>query len=337
MAFAVSTMAQHKGMKTYSNEKYQYAVNIPESFGGMGESPAGDGQTFVSLDGENHIQVYGGYNAQTLFGTTFDEEYDAELKKLNDRHVELLDQGTMDDPDGEFDDAFVLVYLEDGLYHYRRTVWWRDRFATVEIVFYKEDKADFDNLLIDRILYSLGPDDDSVLTESEKVLGWHDSDAEVNVYKSDGKPTIGDFFLSFAASYQTPIMMMALEKLNDPSFNDEDIHEWVLDKKNGYLKLVMVSNKSYWVEACYWNCDNGHKLFVVNLNAPSQVLLPFDYDPVTNLLTPVHDTFQMLKNHTDLVAQLPRQGKDIILRPRDNFDKVSGYLKWRGNGFELVK
>ena len=336
-----SLFAQPKGMKTYTNEKYEYSINLPENFNGMGEATSGDGQTFVSPDGDIHVQVYGGYNAQNLFGTSIVSEYNAKLDELRGRKVEILDFGMEDDPDGVFADGYEMQYIEDGLYYFLRTVWWGERYATVLFWCYKDDKDKLneDEPYIDRIVYSLGPDDGTRITEAEEVLGWYHGEGWTNVYKSGAKPNISDLFLGFATSYQTSITMIAMELLNDPKYRDmdEDITDWVLDKKNGYLKLALEDFQPYWLEACYWNCDNGHQLFVVNYNAPNQVLLPFDYDPSKEILTPVPEIFKMLVGKNNVIAELPRQGKNITLRPADDLQKTAGQLTWNGKGFTLLK
>ena len=336
-----SLFAQPKGMKTYTNEKYEYSINLPENFNGMGEATSGDGQTFVSPDGDIHVQVYGGYNAQNLFGTSIVSEYNAKLDELRGRKVEILDFGMEDDPDGVFADGYEMQYIEDGLYYFLRTVWWGERYATVLFWCYKDDKDKLneDEPYIDRIVYSLGPDDGTRITEAEEVLGWYHGEGWTNVYKSGAKPNISDLFLGFATSYQTSITMIAMELLNDPKYRDmdEDITDWVLDKKNGYLKLALEDFQPYWLEACYWNCDNGHQLFVVNYNAPNQVLLPFDYDPAKEILTPVPEIFKMLADKNNVIAELPRQGKNITLRPADDLQKIAGQLTWNGKGFTLLK
>ena len=336
-----SLFAQPKGMKTYTNEKYEYSINLPENFNCMGEATSGDGQTFVSPDGDIHVQVYGGYNAQNLFGTSIVSEYNAKLDELRGRKVEILDFGMEDDPDGVFADGYEMQYIEDGLYYFLRTVWWDERYATVLFWCYKDDKDKLneDEPYIDRIVYSLGPDDGIRITEAEEVLGWYHGEGWTHVYKSGAKPNISDFFTGFATSYQTPLTMLALELINNPKLFDEndEIDEWVVDKKNGYIKLGMVGDEPYWFEACYWNMDNDHQLFVVNYNAPNQVLLPFDYDPAENIMNPAPETFKMLANQPNLRARLPRQGKNITLFYDDDSNKEAPLLQWNGHGFDLIK
>lgn len=144
-------------MKEYQNKKYEYFFYYPKDFNGMGESDSEDGQTFVSADGENHIQVYGGYNAQVLFGTSFPNAYKDKTKKLQSQKAKILTKESMNDPDGGFDNAYVLSYLQDGLYHYVRTIWWGDYSATVDFTIYQEDRETYDDEFIYNVIYSLCP------------------------------------------------------------------------------------------------------------------------------------------------------------------------------------
>lgn len=343
IAMAGSLFAQPKGYHSYWNEKYDFSILIPDDFNGMGESESGDGQTFVSPDGDTHIQVYGGYNAQTIFGTSFDDEYQSVLKKLNDRKVKILDQGTADDPDEEFDVSYVIQYVEDGLYHVLRSVWWGERYATVDFWCYLEDKARYEEGPgIDIVVYSLGPDDGTRKSESDQVRGWcSGDDYYLNVYvdgtleKQGKQPTVEDMVLSFAVSNQTPMTMVVMDKINDPAFEDEDIAEWILDKENNYMKIQMVSDSDYWLEACLWDKDNGHKLFVVNYNAPNQVLLCFDYDPKEQVLYPDNTTLYLLQHMPKAIVRLPRQGKTMDIYYYKDLSKVVKRLTWNGKGFVL--
>lgn len=345
LTFTVGLFGQPKGYKYYVNEKYQYAILIPNSFGGMGESESGDGQVFVSPDGDTHLRVFGGFNAETLLGTSFDEEYQAKLKELTDRKVELLSQGTMDDPDEDFDLGYYFEYVEDGLYHALRSIWWGDRFATAEFWCYQKDKERFNkegSLDSDVVLYSLAPQDRFFLSEADRVRTWCSSDDYfLNVYvdgttESKGKqPSIEDFFLSFAVSNQTPLTMVAMEKINDPEYEDEDIAEWILDKENGYLLLQLVSDGDYWVEACSWDKDNGHKLFLVNYHAPNQALICFDYDPEKQMLHTDQQTLRLLQNLPKAVVELPREGQTIDVYYYKDLSKPVKRLTWNGKGFQV--
>lgn len=343
IAMAGSLFAQPKGYHSYWNEKYDFSILIPDAFNGMGESESGDGQTFVSPDGDTHIQVYGGYNAQTIFGMSFDDEYQSVLKKLNDRKVKILDQGTADDPYEEFDVSYVIQYVEDGLYHVLRSVWWGERYATVDFWCYLEDKARYDEGPgIDVVVYSLGPDDGTRKSESDQVRGWcSGDDYYLNVYvdgtleKQGKQPNIEELFLSFAVSNQTPLTMTGLELINHPELKIEDVDEWIVDNENNYLTLRLVSDSDYWLEACSWDKDNGHKLFVVNYNAPNQVLLCFDYDPKEQVLYPDHKTLGLLQHMPKAIVRLPRQGKTMDVYYYKDLSKVVKRLTWNGKGFVL--
>ncbi len=348
MALTLTTglFAQPKGYKSYTNEKYQYSVLIPDNFGGMGESELGDGQIFVSPDGETHIRAFGGYNAQTIFGTSFNEEYQSKLQELKDRKVELLETGTADDPDEQFDWAYYFYYIEDGLYHVLRTVWWNDFFATAEFWCYQDDRAQYEEKgMVDVVVYSIGPDDGTGQSESDQVFGWFSNDdMYINVYvdgtldaPKEARPVVQDFFHSFATSFQTPLTLLGLEKVNDPAFDSEEITEWVLDNKNNYFTMLLVSDSDYWMEACVFDKDNGHKLFVVNYNAPDQALMCFDYNPKEQIAYADPQTLQLLQQLPKAIVRLPRQGKTMEVYYYKDLSKPVGHLTWNGNGFNFTQ
>ena len=339
-------VAQPEGYKSYRNEKYEYSILIPSNFNGMGESESGDGQVFVSPDGDTHIRVFGGYNSQTLLGTSFDEEFQAAVKQLKDRKVKLLDTGTADDPDEEFDWAYVISYVEDGLYHALRSVWWGDHFATADFWCYEADKAFYvEKGAIDAIVYSLGPDDGNFHAESDKVFGWYSNeDMYINVpvdrtldVPKETRPVVEDFFLGFATSFQTPLTLLGLEKVNDPAFDSDEIVDWVLDNKNNFFTMQLVSDWDYWMEACVFDKDNGHKLFVVNYNAPNQALMCFDYNPENQIANADYQTLKLLQDMPKAIVRLPRQGKTMEVYYYKDLSKPVCHLTWNGHGFEMKR
>lgn len=341
LTFTASLFAQPKGYYSYRNEKYEYSVLIPDAFDGMGESASGDGQTFVSPDGDAHLQAYGGYNAQTLLGTSFDEEFQSKLQELKNRKVNLLDQGTMDDPDGEFDLAYVIKYVEDGLFHALRTIWWDDHFATVAFWCYQDDWAQYEETgCVDGVLYSLWPDDGMRLSEADKVSEWAaPEDCFIHVYPdgAGAQPNIKNFFHGFATSFQTNLTMAGLNKIGNPDYNDEEIAEWILDNQNNYMTLQLVSNEDYWMEACVFDKENGHKLFVVNYHAPNQRLLCFDYNPEQQTASVDHQTLELLQRMPKAIVRLPRQGTTMDVYYYKDLSKPVGHLTWNGHGFDFTQ
>lgn len=342
MMLTISVFAQPEGFKVYVNEKYQYSVLIPENFGGMGESESGDGQIFVSPDGDAHIQVYGGYNAMTLFGTSFDEEYQSTLKKFKDRKVKDLKSGTSNDPADDFDASYYIEYVEDGLYHCIHTIWWDDLSATADFWCYLDDKALYEEgTVFNIVVSSLSPAEGYYQSESEEVLDWYYSDDyALNVYvngtldfNEGEQPNIEDLFVSYATVFQTMLTILGLDIINDPGYEFEEIDEWVLDHKNNYVCLRLVSDSDYWMEACSLDKDNGHKLFVVNYNAPNQALMCFDYDPTDRLLYPDYQTLQPLQELIEAIVRLPREGKTIDVYYYKDLSKVVNRLTWNGKCF----
>ena len=99
----------------------------------------------------------------------------------------------------------------------------------------------------------------------------------------------------------------------------------------------LVNDSDYWLEACSWDKDNGHKLFLINYNAPNQVLLCFDYDPKEQVLYPDHTTLQLLQDMPKAIVRLPHQGKIMDIYYYKDLSKVVSRLSWNGKRFDLIK
>ena len=331
-------MAQDEGfyMSAYHNDRFHYSLDYPSEFNIMEESGNGDGATFVSEEG-NRIRVYGGFNAQTLLGTSFLEEYNAQKQQFLDRQGTLTETDCMEHPFEGIDGFYILIGMDQSLRYYRRTIWWDDKFATVEFTFSPESAEQYKDDLAYLTIYNLMPGWSPLFGyEYEEVRQWYVDGNTFTIFDEIAKPNIGDLFMAFANQYGSNVMMTAHEKiLGVPDMYEDDIAEWIYDVKNGYLCLRMVSDFDKWVEACFWNMDNGHQLFVVNHNVPDQLLMAFDYDPATHEARVAPDVFNMLE--PKLVVRLPRKGKNIALYNPDNLSKVVNHLLWSGHGFKLEK
>lgn len=339
--FALPVMAQEDEgfyMSAYHNDRFHYSLDYPTEFHIMTELENGDGATFVSDEG-NRIRVYGGFNAQTLLGASFLDEYKAQKQQFLDRQGTLTETDCAEHPFEGVDGFYTLIGMDEGLHYYRRTIWWDDKFATVEFVFSPKNEDQYKEELASITIYSLMPGWSPIFGyEYEEVLQWYVDGKTFTVFDEITKPNIGDLFLAFANQYCSNVMMTAHEKiLGVPDMYQDDIAEWIYDVKNGYLRLRMTSNFDKWVEACFWNMDNGHKLFVVNHNAPDQLLMAFDYDPATRQALVAPDMFHALDGHPELVVRLPRKGKNIDLYNPDDLSKAVNRLLWSGHDFKLEK
>jgi hypothetical protein len=339
--FALPLMAQDDegfAMSAYHNERFHYSLDYPSEFSIMAESEDGDGVTLASGEG-NHIRIYGGFNAKTIFGTSFLDEYKAQKQQFLDRQGAITETDCIEQPYDGVDGFYVIIGMDHGLHYYRRTIWWDDKFATVEFTFYPENAGQYKEELADITIYSLMPGWSPAFGyEYEEVLQWYVDGTAFTVFDEIDKPNIGDLFNAFAIQYPTNLIMTAHEKiLGVPDLYEDDIAEWVYDVQNGYLRIRMVSDFDKWVEACYWNMDNGHKLFVVNHNVPDQLIMAFDYDPVTRQALVAPDVFNMLNFHPEYVVRLPRKGKNVDLYESDNLSKAMNHLLWSGHDFKLEK
>lgn len=83
---------------TYCNERYDYCVDYPVFLEPQGESDSRDGQTFVSADGKNILQIFQEYKMDMETGEFYDvaeayyidrERKGAMLKELHENHYIL--------------------------------------------------------------------------------------------------------------------------------------------------------------------------------------------------------------------------------------------------------
>ena len=65
----LTSIAVAQGISVYENQRFGYAIAVPEGFEGRGESDNGDGQVFKSADGTQTLRVYGGFNTESFAAT----------------------------------------------------------------------------------------------------------------------------------------------------------------------------------------------------------------------------------------------------------------------------
>ena len=172
--FALPVMAQDEGffMTAYHNERFHYSLDYPSEFDNMTESEDGDGATFVSDEG-NRIRVYGGFNANTIFGTSFLDEYKAQKQQFLDRKGTLTETDCEEHPFDGVDGYYILIGMDQGLHYYRRTIWWDDKYATVEFTFSPKYAAQYKDDLAYLTIYNLMPGWSPLFGyEYENVLQW---------------------------------------------------------------------------------------------------------------------------------------------------------------------
>ncbi len=132
------------------------------------------------------------------------------------------------------------------------------------------------------------------------------------------KPGIADFALAFAYGHQGMVLTDELIRLmTGQNDEQEDVAEFTLDRKAGYLALQMVSDGLQKMEMCYWNLPDGRKRVAVMLHDiydpdPYPFLRFYDYDVARNEMVALNPTpLDVQIDHTICNFQLPRIGKDI--------------------------
>ena len=90
-----------------------------------------------------------------------------------------------------------------------------------------------------------------------------------------------------------------------------------VDAANGFLSATVEGQHQ---QACLWKLPNGHRLFAVTLGQPIDptinVVMFYDYDPATGVLTPAKSEVMELKPSFQgniLEYSLPQKGKDVLV------------------------
>ena len=132
------------------------------------------------------------------------------------------------------------------------------------------------------------------------------------------KPDIGDFALAFAYAHQGhPLTDEVIQQMTRKNYVNEDVEEFIIDRRAGYMRLNFVSDGPCRMEMCYWNLPDGTKRVAAMLHdVYDEYSYPFlrfyDYDPVRNELVALNPApvDKQLDFKVCNVA-LPRVGKDI--------------------------
>lgn len=167
---------------------------------------------------------------------------------------------------------------------------------------------------------------------------WMDKHPLVN---SGGQtPGIVDFFKAFAHKSNSPMVRQAVTDMDNPKAAESIIE---IDRSNGYLLVGSKSDthegQDYKVvEACYWKCDNGHRIFAVNavIDTEATMVMFYDYDPRTRLLSPLDIIPQRMLTEGSILA-LPRYGKSMQLLDMNNVDYQLASYTYTGSEFVFLR
>ena len=182
--------------------------------------------------------------------------------------------------------------------------------------------------------------DEMEIMRSLSIEGWaHEPALPVHASTSKG-PTIADFARAFLKQkrYSSSFSRAILARLDGlhPKPND-GMFRYLIDVPHGYLSVDTPFNCgadcTISLEMCYWHTANDHRL--VGLTWGDRgigCLLFYDYNPQTRLMTPLPEPpiKDFYDNPAMLNAHLPRQGKDIHIKPI--WDNPSDTLTLRWNG-----
>ena len=170
------------------------------------------------------------------------------------------------------------------------------------------------------------------------------------------KPNIKTYFLSFASHYPNELLSQMLSCMLGVE-RDGIVGDYVCDVKNGYIQGTLQSQFEQRVQMCYWRCNDGRILVGITINGCNEGAMAAETEAdlercCTNALLfyklneygcwwePVLPNQIVSKDlrYYDYQIQLPRQGKDIKLKWRQEERTGKNYtLKWNGNGFNAVQ
>ena len=208
--------------------------------------------------------------------------------------------------------------------------------------------------MITSVLGQVAGFSDEDLTAEKKIYEIRKVWAEnpIRVDNMDSNARIRSFAKAFCGIYQeyrpNEAMTDYLKKPGNYTYEEKNYHTED-DPRHGFIKCDMGFQFDYKTEMCYWRRPNGHFLVGVLMQVAHEgekcdaVLLFYDFDPQTQLMTPDLAIYQTVKDivskHVgNLYYRLPQEGKDIhssavYWSETDDFVYDDFWLKWTGNSF----
>lgn len=178
---------------------------------------------------------------------------------------------------------------------------------------------------------------DLTLNDIEET--WLNADGAIPVTVTGNKPGIGDFATAFSRKYRDNSLLDILYNcLTVKGYKNEDLDEFTLDARSGYMEINLVSDATVNAQMCYWNLPDGRQRVGVKLlnyyELPLPLLLFYDYDRTDGRMMPLHPApVDRLPDFSRCNFQLPQKGKDIQLFPAYEVDGEA-WLRYDGlNGF----
>lgn len=170
--------------------------------------------------------------------------------------------------------------------------------------------------------------------------GFEYGGGRLRVELTDIKDNVNRFAAAFCRAYPyTQTNKQLRNYFLEPDEFDKELFRVESKPRDGYVRCLMATETESQTQVCYWNRKNGHKLIAVYMednhenDAESDRLVVFyDYDPDTDLLTPVPSLNSMIeervKGYDKYSVWLPQTGKNI---------EVLGYAIDRENDFADVE
>ena len=178
------------------------------------------------------------------------------------------------------------------------------------------------------------------------------ADHPIRVENLDPNARIRSFAKAFCEMYQEYKPNEAIiDYLKKPgNYSWEEKHYLTEDDPhNGFIMCDMGWQFDYMTEMCYWRRPNGHQLVGVLMQVGQEgeqfdaVLLFYDYDPKTQLMSPDIDIYQSVmdivdRHYGELFFSLPQENKDIWVSEVywseiDDFVYYDFWLRWTENSF----
>lgn len=210
---------------------------------------------------------------------------------------------------------------------------------------------------IEEDVYQLKSDDPTGIASIRK--SWAKKTLKVDA--GDSQVGIAQLAKAFCQEYTRCETNKALaEYLKDPDSNGESINVEGMSyniedlQANGFMCCQMLVETTPNTQVCYWNRKNGHKLFAAYMEHihengafAEHLMVFYDYDPATGVMTPEPDLNVRLekhiKNQDEYSIELPREGKDIVVYAYivddegDSADDSEWVFVWNGDTFEWKK
>ncbi|MBR5687431.1 MAG: hypothetical protein IKX36_05690 [Prevotella sp.] len=190
----------------------------------------------------------------------------------------------------------------------------------------------------------------SAIHDIESV--WISNDIDVD--SGDITPDIETFACAFCDAYPDYEPNQALYSyLVNPRGYDPEDNGFFIDnqRKYGYISVRQETELDWLTTCCYWNRNDGHKLFAVwmveeheDSSDEARLLLFYDYDPYTDTMTPepklTRKVERAMEDFDSYDVKLPAQGKDIELigyvYDHDSSENSYYMLHWNGYDFEMA-